>query len=115
MPAFHRKTESMGYFPEPAEYNKATHGISNAKELWRHTAPLKTPMFKFMMEVNQKYGLEIRSYEDLHRWSVTQVGKFWGLVWDFVGVKAHPRPLRVSLLLSCPERGCLVVLISETM
>ena len=67
-----------------------------AKLLWRHPTPRSTPMFRFMDSVNQKYGLQLSNYEELHKWSTDNVGKFWGRVWQFVGVRAGKEASRVS-------------------
>lgn len=34
-------------------------------------------------------GLRFDSYEDLRRWSVSDVGGFWASFWEWFGVKAH--------------------------
>ena len=34
-------------------------------------------------------GLRFGSYEELWRWSVEDVGRFWASFWDYFGVKAH--------------------------
>ncbi|KAL2141146.1 hypothetical protein VTI28DRAFT_2771 [Corynascus sepedonium] len=57
-------------------------------ELWRHERPTETPMWRFLEHVNSKYGLSLRDYPDLYKWSVENVADFWGEVWHFVGIKA---------------------------
>ena len=37
----------------------------------------------------ETHGLRFESYEELWRWSVDDVGRFWASVWDYFGVKAH--------------------------
>ena len=68
-----------------------------AKLLWRHPSPRSTPMFAFLDSVNKKYGLQLSNYDDLHRWSVDHIDKFWGRVWHFVGVRAQLEASRVSV------------------
>ncbi|KAF1949850.1 acetoacetate-CoA ligase [Byssothecium circinans] len=63
--------------------------IPASKLLWRHPSPQSTPMFQFVEKVNKEYGLMLSSYEELHRWSIEHIDKFWGLVWHFVGVRAE--------------------------
>src|SRR5579864_6502069 len=46
---------------------------------------------KFTSFVNQKYGLKVKSYSDLHRWSVDKVADFWSAVWDHTGIVASRR------------------------
>ncbi|MGZ8308244.1 MAG: acetoacetate--CoA ligase [Rhodoplanes sp.] len=43
-------------------------------------------IMRFIAEVNRRHGRDLRTYRDLHAWSVTQRGAFWELVWDFGGV-----------------------------
>lgn len=81
-----------GCFPEETSNGTST----GPKMLWKHPAPLSTPMFQFMVNVNQKYGLQLTSYDELHKWSTSHIGKFWGRVWQFVGIKAHTQPSKVS-------------------
>lgn len=46
---------------------------------------------KFIEFVNQKYGLAIKDYRELHSWSVTDIENFWAAIWDFVGI-IHSKP-----------------------
>jgi len=46
---------------------------------------------KFFALVNQKYGLKIKSYPELHRWSVDKVSDFWSAVWDYTGIVCSRR------------------------
>lgn len=87
-----------------------TNGIANgingaprsAKMLWRHPAPMSTPMFRFLEHVNQKYGLQLTSYEELHKWSTDHIAKFWGRVWSFVGIRAENQASRARTPPSAP-------------
>jgi hypothetical protein len=58
------------------------------RKLWTHPDPGSTRMAAFMRGVNQKYGLKLRSYDDLYRWSIDDIASFWGEVWDFTGITA---------------------------
>ncbi|KAK4230849.1 acetoacetyl-CoA synthetase [Podospora fimiseda] len=62
--------------------------MTAAAELWRHSSPEGTQMYKFMNHVNLKYGLTLNDYPSLYKWSVDNVGDFWGEVWHFAGIKA---------------------------
>lgn len=42
----------------------------------------------FMELVNKRYGLRIGSYDELYRWSIENIRDFWGVFWDFAGIKA---------------------------
>jgi acetoacetyl-CoA synthetase len=61
---------------------------TSTEELWRHPDPTSTPMWRFLLHVNQKYGLQLAGYPDLYKWSVENAALFWGEVWHFVGIKA---------------------------
>jgi len=39
-----------------------------------------------MAEVNRRYGLALKTYRDLHAWSIAHADLFWDLVWDFCGI-----------------------------
>ncbi len=46
---------------------------------------------KFLAFVNQRYGLKITSYFELHRWSVEKISDFWSAIWDYTGIIASRR------------------------
>jgi len=50
---------------------------------------------KFLALVNKKHGLKIKSYPELHNWSVNKIEDFWSAVWDYTGVIASRRYDRV--------------------
>ncbi|KAK4456063.1 acetoacetyl-CoA synthetase [Podospora aff. communis PSN243] len=62
-----------------------------ATELWRHESPQATQMWKFLQHVNSKYGLQLKDYPTLYRWSVDNIAAFWEEVWDFTGITASRR------------------------
>ncbi len=43
---------------------------------------------QFMHMVNQSYGLRIRSYPELYRWSIEKIPDFWSAVWQFSGIQS---------------------------
>lgn len=43
---------------------------------------------RFISFVNKKYGLQIRFYEELHKWSIENMEDFWAAMWEFAKVKA---------------------------
>lgn len=45
-------------------------------------------MWTFLNKMNKKYNLQLRSYEDLHSWSINNSATFWGEVWHSTGIKA---------------------------
>ena len=53
--------------------------------MWQPTAdqvPI-TEMDKFRCQINEKFNLQLESYEDLHNWSVTNISEFWGEMWGY--------------------------------
>ena len=43
-------------------------------------------MHRFMQQVASKNTTPINSYQELHAWSINNIGEFWSEVWDFCGV-----------------------------
>ncbi|EER17819.1 acetyl-coenzyme A synthetase, putative [Perkinsus marinus ATCC 50983] len=41
---------------------------------------------KFRQLVQQKFDSDVDGYEALHKWSVENLGLFWSVCWDFVGM-----------------------------
>ncbi|KAH7355748.1 hypothetical protein BKA66DRAFT_515892 [Pyrenochaeta sp. MPI-SDFR-AT-0127] len=66
--------------------------LASSKLLWRHASPQSTPMHEFLQLVNQRYGLDLSSYHELHAWSVDNISEFWWRVWDFVGIRHQGTP-----------------------
>jgi acetoacetyl-CoA synthetase len=53
--------------------------------------------------VNQRYGLEHSSYDDLHEWSVTELSAFWQSIWDYFGVRSHAQPAAALVEKTMPD------------
>jgi len=47
-----------------------------------------TNMTEFINFVNEQYGRQYNSYDELYDWSITNLADFWTLVWEFVEIKA---------------------------
>ena len=43
-------------------------------------------MVAFRDATNARHGVALKTYRDLHTWSVTHRAEFWDLLWDFAGV-----------------------------
>ncbi|TQS32925.1 hypothetical protein Golomagni_06747 [Golovinomyces magnicellulatus] len=67
---------------------QAGDNLAAAEELWRHSDPASTPMWKFLQQVNKNHGVRLNGYPDLYKWSVENVAEFWHETWQFVGIKA---------------------------
>lgn len=42
---------------------------------------------RFIASVNQRWGLSIRDYPELYRWSIKDIPGFWQAVWDFAEIR----------------------------
>jgi acetoacetyl-CoA synthetase len=64
--------------------------VDSAHELWRPSPQWieQTEMQRFLRWAGERHGLELRSYEELWRWSVDELEQFWADVWEFGGVRA---------------------------
>ena len=58
-------------------------------ELWRHSNPKNTTIYKFKELISSKYILDLPTYHDLWQWSVNEPASFWEEVWHFTGIKTH--------------------------
>ena len=60
------------------------------KPIWSPSAEWKdrANATRFISFVNRTRGRDIRSYDELYRWSVEKIPEFWASVWDFVEIKA---------------------------
>jgi acetoacetyl-CoA synthetase len=56
--------------------------------LWQpsETAIASSALTSLAQAAIAKTGLNLDSYADLHQWSISQVGDFWSLVWDHLGI-----------------------------
>ncbi len=50
---------------------------------------------RYMRWLASERGLRCDRYQDLWRWSVSDLDAFWGSIWDFFGVRASERYTRV--------------------
>jgi hypothetical protein len=66
----------------------AAAGSGGVQKLWEHPDPESTHMWKFMQDVNKKHQLQLKTYDDLYKWSIEHIADFWGEVWKTTGVKA---------------------------
>ncbi len=68
-----------------------------AELLWQPVDIEQTPVEKFRLFVNERHGLSLQSFADLHAWSVAEMDSFWVDLWDFSEVRAQTRGERVRL------------------
>lgn len=55
-------------------------------KMWSPTDVNQTNMHLFMSYINQKYSLNLVTYEELRQWSINNISKFWGDVWDYTEI-----------------------------
>jgi len=67
--------------------------VVQARPLWTPSGERirEANLTKFLAFVNQKYGLKIKSYPELHGWSVDKFSEFWSTVWDYTGIVSSRR------------------------
>ncbi|KAH8594528.1 acetoacetyl-CoA synthetase-like protein [Bisporella sp. PMI_857] len=54
--------------------------------LWKHPHPQSTAMYKFMQEINSKQNLQLKTYQELHSYSVVNRSKFWDQCLHFLNL-----------------------------
>jgi acetoacetyl-CoA synthetase len=52
---------------------------------WRE----RTEAGRYMTWLRSERGLELAGYDDLFRWSISDLEGFWGSLWDYFGIRAH--------------------------
>jgi acetoacetyl-CoA synthetase len=69
-----------------------------AKLLWEPSESRKASanLTGFIRDVNQKHGLDMKDYFDLHKWSISDLSNFWQAIWDY-GQVIHSAPARKVL------------------
>jgi acetoacetyl-CoA synthetase len=63
------------------------------KPLWVPSEEWKSRsnIARFIRAVNQKYGRDIHTYDQLWQWSVENIPDFWALLWEFGEIRASSR------------------------
>lgn len=56
--------------------------------LWQHKNPFETRLYEFKKLIEATFRVELKNYEDLRQWSINNLSKFWGQVWEFTHVRA---------------------------
>ena len=62
--------------------------------MWEPRDPSATSMDAFRRTVNQRFSLDLQTYDELWRWSCDNLNAFWSTVWDEVGVIASVKAPR---------------------
>ena len=56
--------------------------------LWQHKDPTATRLGEFKKLIEEKHRVKLETYEELRQWSIKNLSKFWGQVWEFTHVTA---------------------------
>jgi len=56
-------------------------------KLWEHPDPQSTKMYEFMQYLNAKHGLALKTYDEMHAWSIENIPVFWEEVWKVAHLK----------------------------
>jgi acetoacetyl-CoA synthetase len=66
-------------------------GTPEGKLLWEPSRDKveRSNMVRYMRWLREERGVAAESYDDLWRWSVSEIEDFWASVWDFCGVRAY--------------------------
>ena len=46
----------------------------------------ESEMYRFIKTINNKNKLDIKSFDDLHKWSINKKSDFWSNVWDYFNI-----------------------------
>nr|CAC18280.2 related to acetoacetyl-CoA synthetase [Neurospora crassa] len=52
------------------------------RKLWEHPDPESTPMWRFLQNVNKRHGLDMKTFSELHEYSLRNRSQFWADVWE---------------------------------
>ena len=73
---------------EPAENGRHVARGDAPPQMWAHSSPQSTAMWRFKEHVQSTHGVKLADYEALRQWSVTHPSAFWEEIWHWTGVKA---------------------------
>ncbi|KAG6919379.1 hypothetical protein DXG01_006928 [Tephrocybe rancida] len=78
--------------------------FSHSRLLWKHAQPEVTPIEVFRRMINNKHGLKLANYHDLHKYSVEDY-TFWLDLWESLGVISSipPNPKQIVVPGKLPE------------
>lgn len=65
---------------------------TDPEQLWTPSQPETAQATLFAAHISQKYGVALKTYEDLWKWSCENRGDFWSEVWDWEQVIGDKGP-----------------------
>ncbi|KAM5347513.1 hypothetical protein ACJ41O_010518 [Fusarium nematophilum] len=77
----------------PAAPNHTSHPPA---AIWKHPHPRATRLDAFRRDINRTYKVDLKTYEQLHRWSVDNLEAFCKEIWVFCGMVSSVSPERVA-------------------
>ena len=54
--------------------------------LWKPKNTEDTHLSKFIDQINSKYNLDLKTYNDLHNWSVKNISEFWDTTLQYTDI-----------------------------
>lgn len=64
------------------------------KAIYTPQPGFRTKIDAFRDYVNEKYGVQLKDYDELHKFSVTRLNDFWMAVWQYCQIRAFIQPSR---------------------
>ena len=64
-------------------------------KIWEHNDFKDSNLFRFLYFVNSKYGLELKNYSELHKWSIENLEDFWMGIVLFFEVTFSSKPSKI--------------------
>ncbi len=62
----------------------------------RHSTTTRTPQIRqYQHWLREQHGLSFESYDDLWRWSTTEIEAFWQSIWDYLDLQSPTPPTAV--------------------
>nr|XP_036579205.1 acetoacetyl- synthase [Colletotrichum truncatum]KAF6786691.1 acetoacetyl- synthase [Colletotrichum truncatum] len=56
------------------------------RKLWEHPNPNDTEMYRFLESVNSTFSLQLKTFDDLHNWSISNRSKFYGHLFNYANL-----------------------------
>ncbi len=80
-----------------ARRRPTTGPVAEGTLLWEPSAEdrVRARMTRYLAWLRTVKGLAFDSYDDLWRWSVTDLEGFWATIWEFLEIKAHTPYTRI--------------------
>ncbi|KAK3308731.1 uncharacterized protein B0T15DRAFT_411467 [Chaetomium strumarium] len=81
--------------------------VSVPRKLWQHPDPESTLMYRFMQDTNRKYGVQLKTFNDLHTFALSHRSVFWSDVFhaaNFIYEGTYTRAVDESLPIDAVPR-----------